>query len=314
MSETKTSKRVVVLMGGLSAEREVSLMSGQGVAQALRDKGYDVHTWDPKTDTLADLQQGGYEAAFIALHGGLGENGSIQGLLNVLNLPYTGPGVKASGIAIDKEMTKVIWASAGIPVPQGVQVTGALTDEALQRLIDTLGATGLVVKPNADGSSIGVTKLDAAALTVASLRQAIEKSTALGEGVLVEEYIHGREFTVAVIQGQALPIIEIVAPEGSYDFENKYYTDVVQYVCPAHLAAEQAESLKSICEKAFATIGCRGWSRIDVLQRADGSFVLLEINTSPGMTGHSLVPMAAKATGVDYASLCAQLIESARVD
>ena len=250
--------RVVLLMGGVSSEREVSLMSGEGVHKALVSKGVDVLKFDPKTDSLETLEKGGFDRAFIALHGRLGEDGTIQGVLNYLGIPYTGPGVTASAMA-------------------------------------------LVVKPAHDGSSIGGTKL--AEPTVAALRKALEDAAGVrGDEVLVEEYIHGREFTVAVLDGRALPVIEIRAPEGDYDFNNKYFGDAVHYDCPAKLEDEAAATLGSLCERAFAAVGARGWSRIDALQRADGSFALLEINTSPGMTPHSLVPMAARAVGMDYAA------------
>ena len=305
--------RVVLLMGGVSSEREVSLMSGEGVYEALLSKGVEVVKFDPKTDGLEKLEKGGFDRAFIALHGRLGEDGTIQGVLNYLGIPYTGPGVTASAMAIDKELTKRVWKSAGIPVPEGVMIDPKADDAVLESAIERLGATGLVVKPAHDGSSIGVTKL--VRPCVETLRKALEDAAgARGDEVLVEEYIHGREFTIAVLDGRALPVIEIRAPEGDYDFNNKYYTDTVQYDCPASLAEEEAGMLGELCERAFAAVGARGWSRIDALQRADGSFALLEINTSPGMTPHSLVPMAARAVGMDYADLCLKVLSLARCD
>lgn len=305
--------RVVLLMGGVSSEREVSLMSGEGVYEALRSKGVEVVKFDPKADGLEKLEKGGFDRAFIALHGRLGEDGTIQGVLNYLGIPYTGPGVTASAMAIDKDLTKRVWRSAGIPVPDGVMIDPKADDAELETAISRLGATGLVIKPAHDGSSIGVTKL--ARPSVATLRKALEDAAGVGgDEVLVEEYIHGREFTIAVLDGRALPVIEIRAPEGDYDFNNKYYGDAVQYDCPASLAAEDAGMLRELCERAFAAVGARGWSRIDALQRADGSFALLEINTSPGMTPHSLVPMAARAVGMDYADLCLKVLSLARCD
>ena len=292
--------RVVLLMGGVSSEREVSLMSGEGVHKALVSKGVDVLKFDPKTDSLETLEKGGFDRAFIALHGRLGEDGTIQGVLNYLGIPYTGPGVTASAMAIDKDLTKRVWRSAGIPVPEGVMIDPKADDAVLEEAIACLGATGLAVKPAHDGSSIGVTKL--AEPTVAALRKALEDAAGVrGDEVLVEEYIHGREFTVAVL-------------EGDYDFNNKYFGDAVHYDCPAKLEDEAAATLGSLCERAFAAVGARGWSRIDALQRADGSFALLEINTSPGMTPHSLVPMAARAVGMDYADLCLKVLSLARCD
>lgn len=304
--------KVVVLLGGHSSEREVSLMSGEGVLKALREKGVDAHAFDPARDPLEALLEGGYERAFIALHGGMGENGTIQGLLNYLRLPYTGPGVAASATSFDKEVTKTLWRAEGLPVPEGRVMTGDEDDEILETVIRELGATGLVVKPGRDGSSIGVSKLDRP--TTTSLREALKLAKSLCDEILVEEYIRGREFTVAVLDGRALPVIEIRAPEGTYDFQNKYYTDVVSYDCPANLSEEESAALREYCEKAFRAVGARGWSRIDALRRADGRFALLEINTAPGMTPHSLVPMAARAEGMDYGALCVKLLEGARID
>ena len=209
-------------------------------------------------------------------------------------------------------MTKTLWRAAGLPVPEGRVMTGDEDDAALEAVIRELGATGLVVKPGRDGSSIGVSKLDRP--TTASLREALKLAKSLCDEILVEEYIRGREFTVAVLDGRALPVIEIRAPEGSYDFHNKYYTDVVSYDCPANLSEEESATLRGYCEKAFRAVGARGWSRIDALRRADGRFALLEINTAPGMTPHSLVPMAARAEGMDYGTLCVKLLEGARID
>ena len=314
-AEEPRLERVVVLEGGISSEREVSLLSGRGVKEALASKGLEVESWDPAVDSVGGLEEGAYDAAFIALHGTLGEDGSVQGLLNCIGLPYTGPGVTASAIAMDKELTKNIWRANGISVPAGVRLTAAASDAELERAIAEFGADGVVVKPGHDGSSIGVTKLDRDALSLHSLRAALNAAAERDAAeVLVEEYIHGREFTVAILDGKALPVIEICAPEGSYDFQNKYYMDVVRYECPAKLPEASAKALAAACEKAFAVLGCRGWSRVDALERADGTFALLEINTSPGMTQHSLVPMAARAVGLSYADLCLRVLGLARTD
>ena len=310
--ENTNMGRVVLLMGGVSSERDVSLMSGEGVLKALQSKGVDVTAFDPKTDSLEKLETGRFDRAFIALHGRLGEDGTIQGVLNYLNLPYTGPGVTASAVSIDKETTKTIWRAAGIPVPRGVLLHPTSDDAALEAAIAELGATGLVVKPARDGSSIGVTKLNEP--TVKALRDALTYAGSRCEDILVEEYIRGREFTVAILDGKVLPIIEIKAPEGDYDFQNKYFGNAVSYDCPAKLTDDETKTVADVCEKAFAALGARGWSRIDVMQRPDGSFALLEINTSPGMTPHSLVPMAARAVGLDYADLCLKVLSLARVD
>lgn len=309
---TQNFGRVVLLKGGVSSEREVSLMSGAGVEAALRGAGVDVTVFDPQTDPLSKLVEGNFDRAFISLHGKQGEDGVIQGLLNYLGIPYTGPGVTASAVAMNKELTKALWRDAGIPVPEGRRLAGNVTDAELEQLIRDFGADGLVVKPAKDGSSIGVTKLQKDDVTLAALRAAVD--AAGGEDVLVEAYVHGREFTVAVVAGEALPVIEIIAPEGDYDFQNKYYTDDVRYECPAAIPEDRSAELRALCEKAFAVLGCRGWSRIDVLEKPDGGFVLLEINTSPGMTPHSLVPMAARAVGLDYAALCLKVLGLAATD
>lgn len=304
--------KVVLFMGGTSSEREVSLMSGDGVLKALRSKGVDVTPFDPKTGKLADLEKAGYDRAFIALHGRVGEDGTIQGVLNYLNLPYTGPGVTACAMGMDKELTKTVWRAAGLPVPGGVQLRADADDAALTDVIARFGANGLVVKPARDGSSIGVTKLDAP--TLQALREALKAAGEHDEAILVEEYIHGREFTVALLDGKALPVIEICAPEGDYDFQNKYFGDAVSYDCPAKLDDDQTARMQAMCEAAFKALGARGWSRIDVMQRPDGSFAMLEINMSPGMTPHSLVPMAARNCGMDYAELCMKVLGLAKTD
>ena len=258
--------RVVLLMGGVSSEREVSLMSGEGVHKALVSKGVDVLKFDPKTDSLETLEKGGFDRAFIALHGRLGEDGTIQGVLNYLGIPYTGPGVTASAMAIDKDLTKRVWRSAGIPVPEGVMIDPKADDAVLEEAIACLGATGLVVKPAHDGSSIGVTKL--AEPTVAALRKALEDAAGVrGDEVLVEEYIHGREFTVAVLDGRALPVIEIRAPEGDYDFNNKYFGDAVHYDCPAKLEDEAAAHRRAAARRRLLRA-----ARDQYVARHDASF------------------------------------------
>ncbi len=303
-------EKVVLFMGGTSSEREVSLMSGAGVRDALVSRGVNVTVFDPKEQSLAQLEQGGFDRAFIALHGVGGEDGTLQGVLNYLGIPYTGPGVMACAIAMDKEMTKTIWRAAGLPVPEGVALNAAVSDEQILEIIERFGKSGLIVKPGHDGSSIGVSKLQTP--TLESVRAAI--NAIADSEILIEEYIHGREFTVALLDGRALPVIEISAPEGDYDFQNKYFGDAVKYTCPAPLPEAEASELSALCERAFAAIGARGWARVDVMQRADGRFALLEINTSPGMTPHSLVPMAARAVGMSYADLCLNVLALAQCD
>lgn len=305
--DPKRLGRVAVLMGGMSSEREVSLSSGRGVYEALREKGVDATAVDP-AKTPVETLKGAFDRAFIALHGRFGEDGTIQGVLEYLQIPYTGPGVAASAIAMNKELTRRLWRASGLPVARGRVAAGP--DEA-EAILSDLGRD-LVVKPVSDGSSIGVTKLQGA--TVDELREAIGEACRLNEGVLVEERIFGRELTIAVVDGKALPVIEIRAPEGDYDYHNKYFGNAVVYDCPAKLDAVATEAVCRAAEAGFAALGARGWGRIDVMMREDGSFVLLELNTSPGMTPHSLVPMAARAVGVDYAGLCLHIASRAALD
>lgn len=304
--------KVVLLAGGVSSEREVSLMSGKGVYDALVDAGVDVTRFDPQDDDLSELEKGQYDRAMIALHGRFGEDGTIQGVLEYLGIPYTGPGVRTSAIAIDKVMTKRIWRIANIPVPNGMLVT---KNSDMNFVIQQLGRD-LVVKPAHEGSSIGLSKLKDA--SVEELAQAVVKASNLDPQVLVEERVFGRELTVAILGGgenaRALPIIEIVAPDGDYDYQNKYFTNDVRYDCPADLPPDLAEEISRTCVKAYHALGGRGWSRIDLMLTEDGRFMLLEMNTSPGMTAHSLVPLAAKAVGMSYQDLVLSVLSEAALD
>lgn len=310
--DPKSLGKVVLLLGGRSSEREVSLMSGKRVFDALQGAGVDVTRFDPQEQPLSELEKGDYDRAVISLHGRFGEDGTIQGVLEYLNIPYTGPGVRASAIAIDKNLTKLVWRERQIPTPNGMLVT---KDSDMSFVIQELGVN-LVVKPSREGSSIGLTKLEYA--NVQTLREAVEKASQLDPQVLVEERIYGRELTVAILgEGQdarVLPIIEIVAPDGDYDYQNKYFTDVVRYECPADLSEELRDDISTTCLRAYRALGARGWSRIDVMLAEDGRFVLLEMNTSPGMTAHSLVPLAAKNAGMSYEELVLQVAASASLD
>lgn len=310
--DPKSLGKVVLLLGGRSSEREVSLMSGKGVFDALQGAGVDVTRFDPQEQPLSELEKGDYDRAVISLHGRFGEDGTIQGVLEYLNIPYTGPGVRASAIAIDKNLTKLVWRERQIPTPNGMLVT---KDSDMSFVIQELGVN-LVVKPSREGSSIGLTKLEYA--NVQTLREAVEKASQLDPQVLVEERIYGRELTVAILgEGQdarVLPIIEIVAPDGDYDYQNKYFTDVVRYECPADLSEELRDDISTTCLRAYRALGARGWSRIDVMLAEDGRFVLLEMNTSPGMTAHSLVPLTAKNAGMSYEELVLQVAASASLD
>ena len=310
-----TFGKVAVLMGGDSTEREVSLMSGAGVLQALLSKGVDAHAFDPAERDLADLKREGFARCFIALHGRLGEGGAVQGALELLGIPYTGSGVMASSIAMDKVMTKRIWISEGIPTPRYALLRqGAFDRRQVIEVPDTLGLP-VIVKPAHEGSSFGVTKV----VGYSGMADAVESAGRLDSDILCEQCIEGDEVTCPVLgsgdSARALPVIRIVAPEGNYDYQNKYFTDTTQYLVPAGLPAGEEEAIQALVLKAYRVLDCRGWGRVDVM--IDGKTrqpYLLEINTSPGMTGHSLVPMSAQAAGISYEDLCVSLLAHAALD
>ena len=307
--------KVAVLMGGLSAEREISLMSGQGVLQALRSKGVDAHAFDPAERDLAELKKDGFARCLIALHGRLGEDGTVQGALELLGIPYTGSGVMASSMAIDKVMTKRVLLSENLPTPRYVLLRrGAYSRTEVEAIADTLGLP-LIVKPAREGSSLGLTKVTERAGMVPAVALA-EKMDA---DILCEEFIGGDEVTCPVLgtgeQARALPVIRIVAPEGNYDYQNKYFTDTTQYLVPCGLPAGEEHAIQQLVLQAFRTLNCRGWARADVMiDQLTRKPSLLEINTSPGMTGHSLVPMSARAAGISYEDLCIEVLRTARLD
>ena len=307
--------KVAVLMGGQSAEREVSLMSGQGVLQALRASGVDAHAFDTAERDLGELKREGFDRCFIALHGRYGEDGTVQGALELLGLPYTGSGVMASSIAMDKTMTKRVWLAEGLPTPRYVLVhREELNTVSLSDLVSSLGLP-MIVKPAREGSSIGVTKVT----QVQDLLAALNAAAQCDADILCEQCIVGDEVTCPVLgegaSARALPVIRIVAPEGNYDYDNKYFTDDTQYLVPCGLPAAEEAAIEALIVKAYQVLGCRGWGRIDVMiDAATRQPYLLEINTSPGMTGHSLVPMSAKAAGMSYEALCCHLLASASLD
>jgi len=307
--------KVAVLMGGHSAEREVSLMSGSGVLKALQSKGVDAHAFDPAERDLSELKRKGFKRCFIALHGRFGEDGTVQGALELLGIPYTGSGVMASSISIDKVMTKRVWIAEGLPTPKYVLLhRGAYTREQVREVPDSLSLP-LIVKPAREGSSIGVVKVEG----YSDMAGAVEQAAALDADVLCEQFIRGDEVTCPVLgtgdSARALPVIRIVAPEGNYDYQNKYFTDDTKYLVPCGLPAGEEEAIQAIVLKAYRVLGCRGWGRVDVMiDSATRKPSLLEINTSPGMTGHSLVPMSARAAGISYEDLCVQLLASATLD
>ncbi len=304
---SSTYGRVGVLYGGRSAEREVSLMSGQGVCEALRSRGVDAHLFDTGKASLVDLAQAGFDRVFIALHGRHGEDGTLQGALEILGLPYTGSGPMASSVAMDKAMTKVVWLQHGLPTPAYRLLQGeAELPDALRQL-----GLPLIIKPASEGSTIGVTKVVSEDAMAAAYAAASRHDPA----VLAEQFIEGRELTVPILGPahacRALPVIEIVAPGGNYDYEHKYLSDDTQYLCPAPLSPEATAEVQRLAEQAYAALGCEGWARADFMLDRDGRPWLLEMNTSPGMTSHSLVPMGAKAAGMDYAELCLEILSMA---
>lgn len=306
--------KVAVLFGGTSAERPVSLMSGPGVLAALRSAGVDAHGFDPAERPLQALKDEGFARAFIALHGRGGEDGTLQGALEWLGIPYTGSGVTASGVAMDKTMTKRVWAAEGLPTPAYLALSRAeLTRERIRTIPDVLGLP-VVVKPPHEGSSIGISK----AAGYSEMQGAVELALGYDDELLFEQCIDGPELTCAVLgEGAgavALPVVEIRAQGGDYNYENKYVSNDTKYLfgtLPATLEAE----IQQMVLKAYRLLGCRGWGRADLmLRKADMTPFLLEMNTSPGMTSHSLVPMSARAAGISYEALCVQLLAGATLD
>jgi D-alanine-D-alanine ligase len=299
--------KVAVLLGGPSAEREVSLMSGNGVLAALREKGVDAHPFDPAERDLWELKRDGFDRVFIALHGRFGEDGTVQGALETLRIPYTGSGVMASALAMDKWRTKLVWLASGIPTPR-YRIVDARTD--WMQVVAELGLP-LIVKPAREGSTIGISKVTR--VDHDELALAFEAARTHDPLVLVEEFVTGQELTASIVNGRALPLIRIEAPQGNYDYHSKYFSDETKYFCPAGLPEAKEREIRAMALRAFDVVGCSGWGRIDLILREDGTFSLLEVNTSPGMTGHSLVPMAAREAGMSYADLCVEILRGAHV-
>ena len=312
MSElnSKALGKVGVVFGGRSAERDISIMSGTGVLNALRARGVDAHPFDPAERSIAELAAEKFDRVFIALHGRYGEDGSMQGVLEQLNIPYTGSGVMASAIAMDKIFTKRIWQTHGLSTPKYAVLT---PETSLREVPDALGLP-LILKPPHEGSTIGITKVKG----YSEMQEAYALAAQFDDVVLAEEFVEGRELTIAILgrgkDAHALPIIEIVAPDGNYDYQNKYFTDDTRYLCPAPLDSALTAEIQQMAVEAYRSLDCEGWARVDVLLRqSDNKPFLLEINTSPGMTGHSLVPMAAKATGLSYEDICLEILKTARL-
>ncbi|HEY2337352.1 MAG TPA: D-alanine--D-alanine ligase [Burkholderiales bacterium] len=297
--------KVAVLLGGKSAEREVSLKSGSMVLAALRKKGVDAHPFDPAEKGLEQLARERFEKAFIALHGRFGEDGTVQAVLEWLGIPYTGSGVLASALAMDKLRTKRIWEGDGLPSAPYL-VLGA--DTKFNAAAKKLGLP-IFVKPASEGSSVGMTKVRAAA----KLKAAYEAAAKYDPVVIAEKFIDGPELTVGILGEQALPTIRIETPREFYDYEAKYHANDTRYLIPCGLSKAAEHRVQALCLRAFRSLGCRGWGRVDLMLNRRGKPYLLEINTSPGMTDHSLVPMAAKAVGISYEDLCVKILEGARV-
>ena len=297
--------KVAVLLGGRSAEREISLKSGNMVLQALKGRGVDAHAFDPRDRRLEQLIAERFDRVFIALHGRFGEDGTVQGALEYLGLPYTGSGVMASALAMDKWRTKLLWQAAGIPTPPYERLTAA-TDfaDVVQRL-----ALPLMVKPAREGSSIGMSKVD----TLEKLQPAYELAASHDDFVIAERFIQGVELTAAVLNDEPLPLIRLETPRVFYDYEAKYFADDTRYICPCGLAPEHEKRIQQAALEGFRLLGCAGWGRVDVMLDAAGDPYLLEVNTIPGMTDHSLVPMAARAVGIAFEELVLRILDSAHV-
>lgn len=302
--------KIAVLSGGTSAEREVSLNSGAAVLAGLREGGVDAHLVDPKETDVTQLKAMGFDKVFIALHGRGGEDGTLQGLLELTGMPYTGSGVMASAISMDKLRSKLLWQGAGLPVAPWVALTRrefemGLSDSVNARIAE-LGLP-VIVKPSREGSSVGMSKVEKAEDLSSALALAFQHD----EEVLIEKWLSGPEFTVAMLGEEILPSIRIQPAGTFYDYEAKYLSDETKYFCPGCEEVGQEAAMQSLVLKAWKVLGCRGWGRIDVMQDNDGQYYLLEANTSPGMTSHSLVPMAARQAGMSFSQLVVRILDLA---
>ena len=297
--------KVAVLLGGKSAEREVSLKSGGMVLNALRSRGVDAQPFDPAERGLDALIGERFERAFIALHGRFGEDGTVQGVLEWLGIPYTGSGVLASALAMDKLRTKLLWHAEGLPTPPYAVLT---KDSDLRTVARELGVP-LMVKPASEGSSIGMSKVRSAA----RLDEAYALAVNYDRVVIAEKFIDGTELTAGILGDQVLPLIKIETPRDFYDYEAKYIADDTRYIVPCGLSAARERDMQALCLKAFRALGCRGWGRVDLMLNRQGRAFVLEVNTVPGMTDHSLVPKAARAVGMSYEDLCLRILEAAHV-
>jgi D-alanine-D-alanine ligase len=297
--------KVAVLFGGTSAEREVSLKSGHAVLTALKSRGVDAHAFDPAERPLHQLKAEGFQRAFVILHGRGGEDGTVQGALELLGIPYTGSGVMASALGMDKWRTKLVWRGADLPVPDYALLDEGTDLAAVERQL----GLPLFVKPANEGSSVGISKVKGPG----ELAQAYQAAVKHDKLVLAERFLGGGEYTVALLGDRPLPVIRIVPATEFYDYAAKYFRDDTRYLCPCGLPADQETRMQALALRAFQVLGCRGWGRVDVLVDEGGNPYLLEVNTAPGMTDHSLVPMAARAAGIDFPDLCLKVLELAHV-
>lgn len=298
--------KVAVLLGGRSAEREISLQSGQAVLDALLRSGVDAHPFDPAGQSMEKLLQQGFDKAFIALHGRFGEDGTIQGALELMGLPYTGSGVMASALAMDKWRTKLIWQAAGIQSPRYALLQA---DSDFEQVAATLGLP-LIVKPAREGSTIGLTKVK----RIEDLAQAYQLAAQHDALVLAEEFIAGKELTVAFLGETPLPVVRIEIAGELYDYEAKYFSNETKYFCPSGLPAELEAAIQRQALQAYQVLGCQGWGRVDLILSETNQFYFLEANTSPGMTSHSLVPMAARTAGIPFEDLVLRILDLAHVE
>ncbi|VYU27921.1 D-alanine--D-alanine ligase [Metakosakonia massiliensis] len=304
------AEKVAVLLGGFSAERDVSLNSGAAVVAGLREGGIDAHPVDPRETDVTRLKEMGFDKVFIALHGRGGEDGTLQGLLELIGLPYTGSGVMASALSMDKSRSKLLWQAAGLPVAPWVTLARSEFEKGLDSsVIQRITELGLpvIVKPNREGSSVGMSKVEDSADLPAALALAFQHD----DEILVEKWLSGPEFTVAMVGKEILPSIRIQPAGTFYDYEAKYLSDETKYFCPAGLEVDEEARLQALVLKAWHVLGCRGWGRIDAMRDSDGQFYLLEANTAPGMTSHSLVPMAARQAGMTFSQLVVRILELA---
>jgi D-alanine-D-alanine ligase len=299
--------KVAVLMGGPSSEREISFMSGKAVLAALKSRDVDAHAFDPAERALCDLRSDGFQRVFIALHGRFGEDGTVQGALEMLKIPYTGSGVMASALAMDKWRTKMVWIASGIPTPR-YEVVDQSTD--WWAVVARLGLP-LIVKPAREGSTIGITRV--AGVDHDELAMAYRTAAEHDDLVLVEEFVAGIELTASILGDRALPLIRIDAPQGNYDYHHKYFSDETKYFCPSGIDAGVEDAILAQSLEAYRMVGCTGWGRVDLILEDGGAWKFLEVNTSPGMTAHSLVPMAARRTGMEFPDLCVEILRGAHV-